>query len=552
MLAHQQHLPVQSQQVPTTTTQQTFSHQQQSIQPSQSIMFPGQLQTQTLQPTAHLQHSVLPQVSSSQQPVFSSHSQGHEQIQPSTVSYTFPSSAQMVNSQEERSVDDILSERMAALLNSKKRTITVLDDHVNQYAQYGYNPQTTPTYSGTNYSYPAITQAYTITSSYQQIPSTSEHSDYLNSNNYLTPVSDGGNYTISQSQFIEPQIAYPPVYSGANASYTNYIPQYHDVGSAPAGSINSLSYSANTVNGQQGYYEVYQSTDSGISSQPYLYGSIDQKDQYTSSETSPYVSYQKTTVIDNTITTLANTYTGYNYPVSTVGNVPQVEPASNIDLLSGLDFTVNQVPLTPQPTSANNSSLENNDKNIEIKSVTETEVPVVSLKQPKEPLIEIKKPPIKLLELPQKTSLDNPEIFKIFIQELEQYEKFVDTLMIKKLNGPTNLEVKWKEIIDKQDSDIQKKSISVARCYPMKNRYPDILPYDYSRVELLTTKDDYINASHIKDITPHTPPFIVTQCPMAATITDFWTMVWEQQVELIVCLLNDKNVSSTIKLIQFY
>lgn len=32
----------------------------------------------------------------------------------------------------------------------------------------------------------------------------------------------------------------------------------------------------------------------------------------------------------------------------------------------------------------------------------------------------------------------------------------------------------------------------------MKNRFPDILPYDCSRVELPSTKDDYINASYLK------------------------------------------------------
>jgi len=49
-----------------------------------------------------------------------------------------------------------------------------------------------------------------------------------------------------------------------------------------------------------------------------------------------------------------------------------------------------------------------------------------------------------------------------------------------------------------QDKDVHKRSISVARCYPMKNRFPDILPYDCSRVELPSTKDDYINASYMK------------------------------------------------------
>jgi len=97
-----------------------------------------------------------------------------------------------------------------------------------------------------------------------------------------------------------------------------------------------------------------------------------------------------------------------------------------------------------------------------------------------------------------------------------------------------------------QEKDAHKRSISVARCYPMKNRFPDILPYDHSRIELPSTKDDYINASYMKNLTPLAPPFIVTQAPLPSTYTDFWTMVWEQQVEVIVCLLSDSEVTGTV------
>lgn len=101
-------------------------------------------------------------------------------------------------------------------------------------------------------------------------------------------------------------------------------------------------------------------------------------------------------------------------------------------------------------------------------------------------------------KLPQRDFIQNPDISKQFLQEVEKFEKFVDLLVTKTLNGPTTLDLKWKEIQDNQEIEQQRKSISIARCYPMKNRYPDILPYDQTRVKLCTTKDDYINASYLK------------------------------------------------------
>ena len=112
----------------------------------------------------------------------------------------------------------------------------------------------------------------------------------------------------------------------------------------------------------------------------------------------------------------------------------------------------------------------------------------------------------------------------------------VDGLTRKSLNGPTPLDVKWKEVQELQERESLKRSISVARCYPMKNRLPDVLPYDHNRIELPTTKDDYINASRISSSSLAGPSFIVTQCPLTCTQQDFWTMVWEQQVSRIFIL----------------
>ncbi|KAM9466254.1 protein tyrosine phosphatase receptor type Eb isoform 2-T2 [Clarias gariepinus] len=74
-----------------------------------------------------------------------------------------------------------------------------------------------------------------------------------------------------------------------------------------------------------------------------------------------------------------------------------------------------------------------------------------------------------------------------------------------------------------------------------KNRYPNILPYDHSRV-LLSHVDgrlcsDYVNASYI-DGYKEKNKFIATQGPKPETVADFWRMVWEHKTATIVMLTN--------------
>ncbi|XP_077628213.1 receptor-type tyrosine-protein phosphatase V-like [Crocuta crocuta] len=72
-----------------------------------------------------------------------------------------------------------------------------------------------------------------------------------------------------------------------------------------------------------------------------------------------------------------------------------------------------------------------------------------------------------------------------------------------------------------------------------KNRYPHVLPYDHSRVRLTQLEgephSDYINANFIPGYT-HPQEFIATQGPLKKTLEDFWRLVWEQQVQIIVML----------------
>uniref|UniRef100_A0A671PL07 Receptor-type tyrosine-protein phosphatase O-like n=1 Tax=Sinocyclocheilus anshuiensis TaxID=1608454 RepID=A0A671PL07_9TELE len=72
-----------------------------------------------------------------------------------------------------------------------------------------------------------------------------------------------------------------------------------------------------------------------------------------------------------------------------------------------------------------------------------------------------------------------------------------------------------------------------------KNRYTNILPYDFSRVKLISLHNDegsdYINANFIPGYnSPH--EFIAMQGPLPETRNDFWKMVLQQKSHIIVML----------------
>nr|XP_054764927.1 receptor-type tyrosine-protein phosphatase epsilon-like [Lytechinus pictus] len=74
-----------------------------------------------------------------------------------------------------------------------------------------------------------------------------------------------------------------------------------------------------------------------------------------------------------------------------------------------------------------------------------------------------------------------------------------------------------------------------------KNRYKNILPYDHTRVILdLINGDpnsDYVNASYIQSFTKENT-YIASQGPNATSISDFWRMVWQKEIETIVMVTN--------------
>ena len=109
-----------------------------------------------------------------------------------------------------------------------------------------------------------------------------------------------------------------------------------------------------------------------------------------------------------------------------------------------------------------------------------------------------------------------------------------------------DLEDEWKNVLAKFDTlQSKKESVSVARCYPFKNRAPDVLPFDFNRLVMRSSKDDYINASLICMPGSVQNTFVVTQTPMVKEKEEFWSLVWQEGTETVVCLATETELGQS-------
>ncbi|KAM6339013.1 tyrosine-protein phosphatase non-receptor type 23 [Podargus strigoides] len=144
----------------------------------------------------------------------------------------------------------------------------------------------------------------------------------------------------------------------------------------------------------------------------------------------------------------------------------------------------------------------------------------------------------RAVQLIEKDPYEKPEGIVRLLAELERFRRVTEGL-----EGPQQgLDPLWKELQEAQERDARQLSIAIARCYSMKNRHQEIMPYDRNRVVLRSGKDDYINASRVEDLSPYCPPLIATQAPLLGTAADFWLMIYEQKVSVVVMLVSEQEL----------
>lgn len=123
--------------------------------------------------------------------------------------------------------------------------------------------------------------------------------------------------------------------------------------------------------------------------------------------------------------------------------------------------------------------------------------------------------------------------------KFEKIERREKKRMEEALSGKVSFGTPQKESQQESNAAIQIAGLEKGN----KNRYNNIWPFEHSRVRLQGVAShgcDYFNASHIKASWSN-KRYISTQAPIPATFNDFWNVVWQQDIRVVVMLTAEKE-----------
>lgn len=130
----------------------------------------------------------------------------------------------------------------------------------------------------------------------------------------------------------------------------------------------------------------------------------------------------------------------------------------------------------------------------------------------------------------QTTASKPPDVAPIARDEMQQ------AFLSRHKDSDYGFQAEFEQLPDRFTDRTTKNSEAKENC--PKNRYPDIKAYDQTRVKLNNPGTgapggDYINANFVIGYKER-KKFICAQGPMDSTMQDFWRMVWEQHLEIMV------------------
>ncbi|XP_065070029.1 receptor-type tyrosine-protein phosphatase S-like [Rhopilema esculentum] len=124
-------------------------------------------------------------------------------------------------------------------------------------------------------------------------------------------------------------------------------------------------------------------------------------------------------------------------------------------------------------------------------------------------------------------------------------ENLYDHVSLMKFHDNKGFKKEFSKLVD---TSVQGCSFGNRPYNATKNRYANVLTFDKSRVALEAKSHDvsssYINANYVDGFN-RPKAYIATQAPLPDTIADFWRMIWEQESNIIVTIVNLKEKDGT-------